>query len=503
MTTYYISTVGASGNNGLTEGAAWDIASGLTQLSHAVAAGDTIIILGGTYSVVMDSTLVGASGNPVIVTVKSAEDTADRVIINGSIQLKGAWQRWLGKGRNAVMTQLTPVATNTRGFEGRGQGNELVNWLVHDCGQTGVLWTQEAFGGGGTYGCISYNNGFHDSLDHGFYQITNTTDAVDRFCDECVAFNNWAYGIQCYGDVASGNQGIRNIKLRGCVGYNNGTIAVNYAGKPNFLQGGTGISVLNGLIDHCYSYHQQALADGGIHLGFDALVTNDSATVTNNRVWGGGNGTTGSGCVQVGHFTAFTCTNNQFGSSQTRLTQVLTETTYTWNTNTYFFANANSSAFRQNGVNKTFALWQAGTTYDAASTATGSASGKPTVNFVTCRPNSYEAGRGHIIVENWQALSAVPVDISSVISVGQYYKIWHVHDLFGTPIQHAKYTGGTISLPLSTVALPPLTDAVGRGANSSPVNPGTEFGVYLLLATTQAPGADDRRRRWAGSRRRG
>ena len=70
------------------------------------------------------------------------------------------------------------------------------------------------------------------------------------------------------------------------------------------------------------------------------------------------------------------------------------------------------------------------------------------------RPNKYEAGRANIIVYNWANAATVNVDLSSVLSAGQAYKILNVQDFFGTPVVTGTYGGGTVGIPMGGISPP-------------------------------------------------
>ncbi|MEZ6120091.1 MAG: hypothetical protein R3C28_26460 [Pirellulaceae bacterium] len=111
----------------------------------------------------------------------------------------------------------------------------------------------------------------------------------------------------------------------------------------------------------------------------------------------------------------------------------------------------------------------------------------PTGQNLFLRPNSYEPGRAHLTVYNWDQSSTVSVDLSSVLTVGSNYEIHHVYDLNGAPIISGTFNGSAIDIPMQTMTAPALlggTSPVGGMSIGSPVTLGREFGVFLITTTS-------------------
>lgn len=64
-------------------------------------------------------------------------------------------------------------------------------------------------------------------------------------------------------------------------------------------------------------------------------------------------------------------------------------------------------------------------------------------------PNEYEEGRANLAIYNWNSVSIVGVDLSSVLSNGDSFKIVKSRDVFGTPVVSGTYNGGFVSVPMS------------------------------------------------------
>jgi hypothetical protein len=96
-------------------------------------------------------------------------------------------------------------------------------------------------------------------------------------------------------------------------------------------------------------------------------------------------------------------------------------------------------------------------------------------DLTVVRPNPYEAGRGNIVIYNWTGAANVSVDLSSILAVGQSYKILNAQDFFGTPVVSGTYSGGTVSIPMAGI---PAPTPVGRGRAGPTTGP--TFQVFVV-----------------------
>lgn len=101
----------------------------------------------------------------------------------------------------------------------------------------------------------------------------------------------------------------------------------------------------------------------------------------------------------------------------------------------------------------------------------------PSGQRVTVRPNRYEPGRAMITVYNWSNAASAVVDLSQTgLKPGQAFEIRNVQQFYGTPMLTGTYSGGSVVLPIVSVAPP---TPIGR--SSAAPGTGTRFGVYLVL----------------------
>jgi hypothetical protein len=89
-------------------------------------------------------------------------------------------------------------AIETYGYETR-----FLNLVVHDAEKSGMIVYYPPGGTTVVSGCIMYNNGDNDNLDHGIYVQNRSGKA---HISGNVFFNNRAYGVHAYTELWSGPQ---------------------------------------------------------------------------------------------------------------------------------------------------------------------------------------------------------------------------------------------------------------------------------------------------------
>ena len=147
-------------------------------------------------------------------------------------------------------------------------------------------------------------------------------------------------------------------------------------------------------------------------------------------------------------------------------------------TNNTFYGDPTASAwiYPLRGTRYSFAGWTAAT--GLANPGNYGGSVPPNATFV--RPNLYEAGRANVIVYNWARQPTVNVDLSSVLRVGQAYKILNVQDFYGLPVASGVYSGGTVSLPMIGT---PAPVPIGRFAPGPVTGPTFQAFVVRLAGS--------------------
>jgi Big-like domain-containing protein/parallel beta helix pectate lyase-like protein len=441
---YYVAPSGSpTGNGSATQ--PWDLATALAHPS-AVQPGDTIWLRGGTYTGGFVSRLTGTAGAPIMVRQYPGEVAIINAIgsPDPGLLVNGAWT-WYW--------DFTLIG-GAVGINAFGPNVKFINLIVHDSPGTGIGFWMPATNSE-IYGCLIYNNGTVNNLDHGIYTQNNM--GIKQIRDNII-FNNMAFGIHAYADKAS----LTGLVFDGNVSFTNGTIAGGEQKSGLFVGGGTpadNITVSNNML------YMSGNGGGNLWVGYTADVVNQDVIVTGNYVVGG------FPAFRLWNWTTATVRDNTLYSPGAGLVYTLGATGgWTW-TNQFYFRDPANTAWTHHPTTYSFANWRTQTGL-GASDQTGPST--PTGIRVFVRRNAYERGRGHVIVYNWDRVSSVAVDVSTVLQVGDRYQVRNVENVFGAPVLSGTYQGGTLSFPMAAVAPPkPLV-------GSAPPATGPEFQAFLI-----------------------
>lgn len=427
----------------------WDLN---TALSCALE-GDTVWLRGGVYGGDFATALTGTASAPILFRQYPGE----RATIDGTLRADGAYLTFWG----FEIMQSTP---HTYGLQANTDAGHFINLVVHDAGSQGVsFWTPGE--NAELYGCIIYNNGTRDNLDHGVYvhNETGTKQVSDN-----VLFDNFAIGIQVY--ASSSNPAIRNVQVEGNVAFNNGSISSDVASRKNLL-----ISAqvpTSGMVARDNLLYYSPGEDGvQLRLGNVDPADNRDIVVDSNYAVGGAVGLQ----MRLQWSQAEVKSNVLIGDASTDVVWTGgSEAGYQWGGNTYY-RDSMASAWLQNDVPYVYAGWKSATGLGGSDQpiATG-----PSATKVVVLPNKYETGRAFIAVYNFALQAAVDVDLSGVLTPATKFEIHNVQDVFGTPLVSGTYAGGTVSIPMGGVQ-PPAP--IGRPTRQPPKT-GPSFDVFLVTS---------------------
>jgi hypothetical protein len=447
---YFVAPNGSSSADG-SKDHPWDFATALQGTNGKLQPGDTVWIRGGQYKGVYKSTTSGAAGNPVVFRQYPSE----RATLDGRLALWGhdvvVW--------GFEIMRSSQGTTEYPNLESRGARQKLINMIVHESEHQGIRFWDEAVDAE-MYGCIVYNNGTHDNLDHGTYvhNVSGTKLIMDN-----VFFNNLAYGIHVYVSPGEGSQ--KNVHVIGNVSFNNGTISSAYPAKGNILIGGDEPGEGHQAIDNLLFYS----GTDGVNLRLGYAAPNKDIIAKGNTMWGGNTG------LEMSNWTSATVQNNVIGGTRDMVNLKDAPDGYSWSGNKYYRA-ATAAAFRaSSGSAMTLTDWKSTTGLGSSDQIIGDV---PTATKVFVKPNKYEQGRALVVVYNWGHQAIVGADLSGVLRNGQKYEVRNVQDMFGTPVASGTYSGGAITLPMSGVN-PPAR--IGRTTRTPPKT-GPDFDTFVVIA---------------------
>jgi len=493
-TEHYVSPTGTAGGDG-TIGDPWDL---VTAMGHpaAVLAGDTIWLRGGTHDGDdVTSTLNGSSGSPIIVR----QFVGERAIIDvgpGQFQIAtgSSWTDYWGfevtssnTVRETAIVGSEPADITHSSFYTFGSNVNLINLVVHDLHQNGIgIWEQAV--NSDVYGCIIYNNGWA-APDRGHGQglyIQNEAGSTKNL-DNIISFNNLSTGMKGFGQAGAAV----NLNFSQIISFRNGMMVLPGTDSPaeNLFVGTDIVPTDNITMTTSYLYHDADIGGINVQMGWNA-IDNGSISLTNSYL------ANASQAIAVKETRTITVTGNTvfmtegpnpnsnsfIGDIELATSGSLSET---WDNNTYFTTKPEQSDavrtfFYEGAVNEfgsaalSFAQWQVDPGHDASSTITLTA---PTTNSVFVLPNTYEAGRAHIAIFNWEGLSTVSVDIDSIgLTTGEAFEVMDVENLFGTAILTGSYDGSNILIPMTSTT---VSATVGT-FTTPPTHSDSEFGAFLI-----------------------
>ncbi len=445
----YVSPRGTTTGLGTRE-APWDLSTALS----CADVGDTVWLRGGVYAGRFATALRGTVSAPIVFR----QFPGERATIDGTLRADGAYLVFWG-------FEIMQSAPSTYGLQANTNFGRFVNLVIHDAGNQGIsFWTpgEDAE----LYGCIVYNNGTHENLDHGVYvhNVIGTKLLTDN-----VFFDNYARGIQVY--ASHNNELVRNVRIEGNISFNNGSISTRVGARQNLVVNAqvpiSGMVVLDNLL-----YYSPGEDGVQMRLGNVDPPDNGDIVVDSNFAVGGA-----SGLEMRLQWARAEVKRNVFvgGPTTVMVSTGGNDAGYQWAGNTYY-RDSTASAWRHNDAGNDFAAWRSATGLGASDQVI---TGAPTTSKVVIRPNKYEDGRAFVAVYNFALQQAVAVDLSGVLKPGSRFEIRNVQDVFGEPVVSGTYTGGTVALPMSGVE-PPAP--IGRPTRQPPKT-GPGFDVFLVTST--------------------
>jgi hypothetical protein len=456
---HFVSPAGRPAADGTRE-RPWDLATGLAGGNGRVRPGDTVWLRGGRY--IGDDFTTHLRGTATA-RITFRQFPGERATIDGRLLARGAYLDFWG----FEITQSNPLAKPEQQLlDGRTDYGRYINLVLHDANTHGLnFWTPGI--DAELYGCIIYNNGTHENLDHGAY-VHNET-GTKRIVDN-VFFNNYARGIQVY--ASRKNHVLRDVHAEGNISFNNGTISAAST-RVNLLFNAQApveaMSAVNNLLFFSPGVGGINLRAGREPERYRGLL------LRRNFLVGGKVG------IEMGREweDAVVDSNKIIGLGGTTLVRTVgAARSYRWAANRYV-ADPTSKVWAHGDRRLRFTEWRSESGLGATDLTDEPMPAQPMV-FV--RPNKYERGRAHIAIVNFANQSAVQVDLSGVLRPGDRYEVRNVQDLWGPPVASGAFSGAAISLAMTGVE-PPAP--VGRTAPSRAPRTAPLFDVFLLTSAAE------------------
>lgn len=423
--------------------------------------GQTLWLRGGTYSGDYIATLAGS--NPDYLTIRAYP--GEKPVVDGSMNIQGGWLtfieiEFMNSRTDRVRSQTGGNLDTVTGTTGAAN-LRLINCFIHDSEENGVgLWKQAT--NSLLYGCVIYNNGFVNTADdagdgHGVY--TQNTSGTKTFRQN-VFSSPFHMCFQAYARDDTPQLGWdfrENVVVGG---------RVYFGGDASVRQEGVSVDA-----NHLYN--------ASVQLG-DLYPQNGDLIFTNNRLHGGVAGLSGQP-LTLKYWENINLQNNRLVSAHNKLLRFIepadtSGNVRAWDGNEYYGPGLDATPFNEDGVeNYSLADWRTAKGFDGNSTLTATL---PTTNEIFVYPNEYRdihsCRMGIIVVWNWEGLSSVGVDLSSLELANGNYCLRNGVNISET--YSFAYAGSALSIPMDgwTVSSPigmdaPLID-----------NPFPLFGCFVL-----------------------
>jgi hypothetical protein len=409
-----------------TAAAPFDLVTALK--SKWIKPGNTVWVSEGTYKGLFTSSLTGTREEPII--VRAAKGS--RVTIDGGLDIRGL-HNWIW-GLEVTDSDSERMKGKPSGLYCIGEGTRLINLVVHDCVGSGIgFWgpVQD----GEVYGCIIYHNG-SAFTDHGIY--TQNEVGTKRILDNII-FDHYGWGIHAYTEGGS----IKGFHIEGNIFFNRNPPTQQKVRYESILIGGKKPAERVALVNN-YTYHTPEFGGRNVRLHYSAK-NNKDLLCRDNYFMGGAT------VLIVREWEKVVLTGNTLWGRDVLVGMALPEglqpNAYGWDQNNYI-AGESEVPFDFHG-RKSFADWKKATGFDGESTFTLTPKRRPVGLKTFIRPNRYDPDRIHLAVYNWERRESAPVDLSSVLKVGERFKVVSVQNYFGKPVLESIYTDNPVALPVT------------------------------------------------------
>lgn len=476
----YVSTNGTPSGPG-TLAQPYDLATALS--GRAGQPGDTFWLTGGTYAIGhIDTKIQGAPGQPITFR----EVPGERARVDGSLTFWDSAGNVVLRDFELFSSDTNRVSTETNvgfnptditilpGIASYSPNMSFINLIVHDETRHGI-YIAETNHNNLIYGCVIYNNGWRapdNAEGHGIYaQGTTRNVSGDREIADNIVCNNSGAGLQVY-ENESNYLYLAGITLDGNVAFNAGAIQ-NVRAYRDWIVGvdAPAKSADQIVFENNLGYFPSVPGyDDAAQIGRQGI--NGSVAILNNYLPQGLEVNNWTNATVSGNVLAAQSTNYYMDNHMVGLDHTLAPLKAAWNGNTYLVVT-NGRWFLNNSNALNFSGWQSATRFDSNSvyqvwTTIGTK--------IFMRTNRYEAGRANIIVYNWDNLSNVAVDVSSVLVPGEPYEVRNAEDFFAPPVLSGVFDGQPLNLPMTGLSV-----AVPNGPMLTPPPTSPAFNVFVLL----------------------
>jgi len=437
-----------------TEKSPLDLATALAN-NGRVPPGSTLWLMQGTYRGTYRSELRGTENAPISVRPYPGK----RVIIDttsassgSGLAIYGGWTNYYGlEVTSRINNRVSRVDNSSNpsditlngGVNIISSTNRVINFISHDNVSGIDAWSKrhDGFTGVDTeiYGNIIYNNGWSAQpadgsygRGHGHAIYTQNFDGTKEITNN-VIFYGFGTGIHAYQTGNQNNRGIENFNIQHNTWFLTGASDIRRGMKKYDCLVGGYQPVRNLTINNNQGYSDIGRTMIGYASNYKGVdFNNEIATINGNYL------------VQNFKINGY------------------------WNR----IDMANNSIYHGLSGGTQFINDIGGNTFENSHPTHG--------KKIVYIKNKYDPRRGRITIFNFDKDNNVSVDLSQIVQSGAAYRVHSVFDLFGKPIAEGVYGGGTVSIPMGTVAPPQPYGLEGAINANEGDDPGKLFGVFIV-----------------------
>ena len=387
-------------------------------------------------------------GLPTISSTGTANETTIR--IDGThLVIKGIRVR----KNNTIRNNARGTGLWLRGaFDNKPTGSGMLIYCYFEDAANGVFTGNSAgtdFQGGDwtVYGCVFINNGEDDGpRNHAVYS-RHQGDGRWRLIGNIIGMG-LANSLMVYDENASVD-GITNVDIENNILFQAGILGTQTGNWWNLILGGGGAAdsparecnVTENILYHATNDSETA----NFQLG-SIGATNEHVVVQDNLIYGGQQ----DDIVRIHTFRTdgsptLVYRNNRHyhKSDRVALVQSGSLAAWSWQGNTYYTNGATGqNLFVHGGVNRTLAGLQANAGIGDSDTDTTEPTSYQIFIFLV---DTYEEGRTHVFIKNWDATSPIPIPLDGILINGDSFRVYRAQDPHVAHIQSGTdtftYTG--------------------------------------------------------------
>jgi hypothetical protein len=442
-----------------TEADPLDLSTALAN-NNTVKDGDTLWLMEGVYEGTFTSELRGSESKPIKVKPYPGKYVAidtTHADSGSGLLINGTWTHYYGievtsydGGRVSTIDNSSNPSdiTLNAGVNIIGSTNKVINFVSHDNVSGIDAWSKRKDGFTGidteTYGSIIYNNGWSAQpadgsygRGHGHAIYTQNFDGIKKITNN-VIFYGFGTGIHAYqtGKVEQNGvlRGLENFDIQDNTWFLTGASDIRKGMKKYDCLVGGYQPVKTLIMKNNHGYSDIGKTVIGWASNYKGVPFNNEGAILEN---------------------------NYFSEK--------VEVRVNWISKSVSIKD--SSFFRGLSINNDFFKNLGGNTITATPTT------RKKIFYIK---NAYDPRRGRVTIYNYDEDASVAVDLSKIMKVGSAYRIHSVFDLFGAPVVSGVYTGGTVNIPMGTVAPPQPFGLEGAINASEGDDPKKLFGVFII-----------------------